>query len=99
MQVNELSAFFEAIRDDNRISPTHIALFMALFQCWHQQAFQTPVHISRREIMALAKISGLATYHRCIKELDQYGYIRYTPSFHPAKRSLVIFANQRYSEG
>ena len=91
MQVKELTQFYQAIREDSRISPRHIALFMALFECWNQNDFQNPIGITRQQIMASAKISGLATYHRCIKELHDYGYITYTPSFNAAVRSQVHF--------
>lgn len=91
MQVRELTWFYEAIREDNRILPSHIAVFMALFQCWNQNDFQNPVQINRQQVMEAAKISGLATYHRCIRDLHRYGYIRYQPSYHPAIRSQVSF--------
>lgn len=94
MQVRELTWFYEAIREDHRILPSHIAVFMALFQCWNQNDFQNPVPITRRQVMEAAKISGLATYHRCIRDLHVYGYIRYQPSYHPSKRSRVSFLIQ-----
>ena len=75
MRVRELSSFFEAIRQDNRISTSHIALYMSLFECWNQNEFQNPVFIRTQQIMKSAKISGLATYHKCIKDLHAYGYI------------------------
>jgi hypothetical protein len=81
MRVRELSSFFEAIRQDNRISTSHISLYMALFECWNQNDFRNPVSIRRQQIMESAKISGLATYHKCIKELHAYGYISYLPSY------------------
>ena len=91
MRVKELSRFYEAIKDDNRIAPSHIALFMALFECWNQNDFQNPVCIRRRQIMEVAKISGLATYHRCLRELHLYGYIEYQPSYNSSVCSKVIF--------
>lgn len=91
MKVPELSIFFEAIREDNRISTSHISLYMALFECWNQNDFQNPILITRRSIMAAAKISGLATYHRCMKDLNRYEYIIYYPSHNPAKHSRVYF--------
>jgi hypothetical protein len=39
--------------------------------------------------MKLAKISGVATYHKSIRELDEYGYIRYEPSYNRYKRSVI----------
>lgn len=39
--------------------------------------------ISREEIMKSSKISSIATYHKCIKELERLGYLEYNPSFNP----------------
>ena len=91
MQIEALTQFYQAIGEDSRISPTHISVYMALFQCWHLNGFQNPVPITRREVMQAAKISGLATYHHCIRDLNTFGYIMYQPSYNPAKSSLVIF--------
>jgi len=91
MEVKELTRFYAAIREDSRISPAHIALYMALFQCWNKQGFQNPVPVVRRQVMQAAKISGLATYHRCIKDLHRFGYFVYQPSYNPAKGSQVCF--------
>lgn len=91
MQISALTIFYEQIKEDSRICPSHIAVYMALFQYWHLCGFQNPVPITRQEVMAAAKISGLATYHKCIRELHLYGYIIYQPSYNPQKSSLVSF--------
>ena len=38
-----------------------------------------------------AKINGLATFHKCIKDLNEFGYIRYLPSRNPTVSSQVVF--------
>jgi hypothetical protein len=42
--------------------------------------------------MKTAKISGIATYHKCIKELNDYGYIRYLPSYRPNRSTRVFMS-------
>lgn len=39
--------------------------------------------------MRVSKIASFATYHKCIKDLDAKGYIKYEPSYNPFKGSLV----------
>ena len=34
--------------------------------------------------MEIAKIGGLATYHKHIKDLQEFGYILYYPSYNPS---------------
>lgn len=89
-RVKELTSFYSAIRNDNRIGATHISLYMALFQFYNLSDFHNPVAITRTSVMDVAKISGLATYHKCIKELADFGYIEYQPSYNPAISSQVI---------
>ena len=44
-------------------------------------------------MMKLSKIAALGTYHKCIKDLQDFGYIEYLPSFNPYKGSLVNLHN------
>jgi hypothetical protein len=89
-EIKELTSFYAAIKDDHRIGPTHISVYMALFQLYNLNEFQNPVKITRTLVMERAKISGLGTFHKCIKNLVEFGYIEYLPSFYPAKNSEVV---------
>ena len=81
--------FYQAIADEPRIGATHISLYMALFQQCYKQQFQSPFEVTRRELMELAKINGRATYHKCMKDLVDCGFITYLPSNNPALKSRV----------
>jgi hypothetical protein len=81
------------IRGDERLLATHVSLFTALFVHWQRNWFINPFRVTRKELMAFSKIASIATYHKCIRELDEFGYIRYQPSYHPAKGSLVYWGN------
>ena len=85
----QLSGFFQKVAVDNRLNPTHVSLYMAVFQFWNSEKFRNPVTISRQELMRISKISAKATYHKCIKDLHNFGYIQYIPSYNPFKGSLV----------
>jgi hypothetical protein len=77
--------------NDHRLLATHISLFTALFVCRQRRGFIQPFSVNRRELMVLSKIASIATYHKCIKNLDDYGYIHYQPSFHPKVGSLIYW--------
>lgn len=96
--IRHLTGFYDKIQQDERLNPTHISLYLALFQFWNINHFQNPISISRNEMMRLSKISALGTYHKCIKELQNFGYIEYIPSFNPYKGSLVNLYNFENSE-
>ncbi len=91
--IYQLSGFFQRAVTDDRLNPTHVSLYMAIFQSWNAGQFQNPVSVSRCKLMQSSKICSKATYHKCIKDLHEYGYIRYQPSYHPLKGSLVYLAD------
>lgn len=87
--IAHLTGFYDKILQDDRISSTHISLYMALFQFWNDQRFRKSIIIHRSEIMDLSKIRSVATYHKGMRELHQYGYIIYEPSYNPFAGSRV----------
>lgn len=87
--IKQLTRFYDVIRDDPRIAPTHISLYMALFQLYISNGFRDSVSINRKDVMATAKITGKATFHKCIRDLHDFEFIRYYPSYCPRIRSYV----------
>ena len=94
-EVKELTCFFSAIKEDPRIGATHISLYMALFQFYNLNRLTNPIAITRTSVMEVAKIRGLATYHKCMKDLVECGYIQYKPSFNPAISSQVYLLKSK----
>ena len=88
-QLKLLSNFFIAIEKDPRISITHIGVYAALCQHWKEQDGLHPMEVFSHQIMRIAKISSAVTYHKSIKELNAYGYIKYEPSFNKHQGSKV----------
>jgi hypothetical protein len=76
---------------DQRLMATHISLFTALFVQWQRNDFISPFPVTRKELMGYSRIASVATYHKCIRELDGYGYITYQPSYHPVNGSLIYW--------
>ena len=84
-----LTVFFDHIANEKTLNPTHISLYMALFQLWNSNRFKNPITISREELMRYSKINSKATYHKCLKNLHALKYIDYEPSFNSFKGSQV----------
>ena len=59
------------------MTPYHVSLYLALFQLWNLNRFKNPFTISRDETMKLSLIGSVNNYARCMKQLQQWGYIRY----------------------
>ena len=91
--IKHLSGFFDKVANDKTLNPTHVSLYMSLFQFWNCNRFKNPISISRNEVMRISKISSNATYHKCLKNLHTLGYINYEPSHNPFKGSHVYLLN------
>jgi hypothetical protein len=91
--IKHLTGFFEKVAIDKTLNPTHVSLYMSLFQFWNCNRFKNPISISRDEVMRISKISSKATYHKCLRNLHVLGYINYEPSYNPFKGSHVILFN------
>ncbi|WP_322550461.1 transcriptional regulator [Flavobacterium psychraquaticum] len=91
--IKHLTGFFEKVAIDKTLNPTHVSLYIALFQFWNCNRFKNPISISRDEVMRISKISSKATYHKCLKNLHSLGYINYEPSYNPFKGSHVYLFN------
>lgn len=90
-ELKPLSDFFQAIQHDGRISVTHIAIYAALLQYRMDNGFNNPIQAFSYQIMRIAKLSSTITYLKCIRDLSEYGYIKYEPSFNRKKGSRIHF--------
>lgn len=86
---NQLSHFFNRIQADPRISITHIGIYAALIRHCQKTGAINSFNAFAWQIMQIAKISSSSTYHKCIRELYDYGYIGYEPSFNKTKGSTI----------
>ena len=91
--IKHLTGFFEKVANDQMLNPTHVSLYISLFQFWNYSRFKNPISISRDEVMRISKISSKATYHKCLKALHSQGYIKYEPSYNPFRGSHVYLFN------
>lgn len=91
--IKHLTGFFIRIASEETIYPTHISLYLALFQSWNLNRFKNPIAISRDEMMKTSRIASKATYHKCMKDLTEREYVIYKPSFNPFKGSILEVCN------
>lgn len=85
----QFSFFISRVASDIRLRPTHIALSVALYHAWSSSGFQDAFNVSRRKLMDAAHIRSITTYHKVIRDLQVFGYLDYSPSYHPVKGSLM----------
>jgi hypothetical protein len=80
---------FNIMAADQRINVWHFSIYMSLFHKWLLNGGVNPISISRRQIMEQTHIGSIVTYHKCIRQLKDYGYIIYEPSYNPFIGSYV----------
>ncbi len=97
--IKHLNTVFLQFSKDSRLNPTHVSLYMALFQLWNNYHFPMDFYINREEAMQFSKIGSKTTYHRCIKELHHWNYLLYEPSHNPFKGSRIKMFNFGTSDG
>jgi hypothetical protein len=87
--IHHMNQFLRIVKNDARLSPSHISLYMALFQQWNENYFHNPITLHRQEILTMAHIGSKNTYSRCLKELHDFGYLIYQPAPHKYQRAMV----------
>ena len=97
--IKHLNGVFDQFAKDNRLNPTHISLYVALFQLWNHNFFREEFHINREEVMDFSKIGSKSTYHKCIKQLSHWNYLLYIPSHNPFKGSRIKMFDFGTSDG
>ncbi|MCL8537632.1 hypothetical protein M9991_12235 [Chryseobacterium gallinarum] len=84
-------SFLSLTAKDPRLNVWHVALLYALVHLAYMQGECKVIRVSRSRLMAVSHINTLPTYHKYFKQLQDFGYIKYTPSYHPGYRSTVEF--------
>jgi hypothetical protein len=56
--IKHLNQFMELVSVDDRLTPHHISVYLALFQQWNKNRFPEAIYICRNEIMQAAKVGS-----------------------------------------
>lgn len=86
-----INQFLQHIAGNRKILTSHVGLYTAMVHSHEQQGFKNPFRITRRELMQTSAIRSFATYHKCLQQLIDWGYILYKPSYDPYKASQITF--------
>lgn len=87
--INPWREILNILSNDDRINVWHLAIVFAIIHLSKDQDLNKTINISRRKVMVLSHIKNLMTYHKYIKELQVFGYLKYLPSYHPKNGSKV----------
>ena len=88
-----MDILYKRIVNDERLSLTHFSIYMALLFLWYKNEMNNPFPMSRQHVMGLSHLHSIATYHKCLTQLQLYGYIQYNPSYSYYTRSTIYLEN------
>jgi hypothetical protein len=95
MNASELIlGFMERVGDDPTMGPSHIGLYLAIVLAFERQG-RSPVSVSSKALMRIAKISAVGTYAKCMRDLQAAGYLRYIVSYNRVPASLVYLTEAK----
>ncbi len=90
MKESEMFAMFLAkASQDPRITIWHLGLYAIFLNWWHLQGCIGPLKVYSYQVMPVAKISCRSRYCKLIRELHEYGYLKYKSSDYSKKASLI----------
>jgi len=87
--ITQLNEALECFKRDIRIKQAHITLYMAFFHIWNREFFKSTIAINRELTMERAKIKSKTTYHNTVRDLNDWGYLQYYPSYDPRRGSVI----------
>lgn len=97
IDLNIFKQVITALVKDCRITVWHMGTMIGIIQLATENNLSASISISRRKVMERSHINNFVTYHKCIKELQEFGYIRYEPSYHPGIGSKVYLNSKEFS--
>ncbi len=89
MDLEQLLHHIAIFEKDNKLNVWHFALLSSILFLGYRQGQNKVIQVSRSKIMSLSHIHTLPTYHKYFKHLQEMGYVRYRPSYHPLYRTEV----------
>lgn len=81
--------YLDIVCNDDRLNVWHICLLLAIARLAYRQNEGAIIRVSRSKLMKMSHIDTAPTYHKYFKQLQNFGYIRYVPSYHPGYRSTI----------
>lgn len=91
--ISHLTAVIDKFSKDCKMKSTHVSLYLGLFYLWNFNRFNNPLSVNRSEVMSISKVGAKMTYHKCLRELHEGGYIQYFPSHDSNQGSKIHMIN------
>jgi hypothetical protein len=91
--IHQFLLAMDRIQETDDLNPTHVSLYVGLFTLWNLNHFRNPISINREQLMMISKIGSKHTYLKCLRGLEDAGFIQYKPSKNPLRGSMACIMN------
>jgi hypothetical protein len=91
-KVNYIKHFTAAIRffqHEKNTTPTHIALYVALFTVWNENRFKNPFYVTKERLLKISAIKSRTTFYSAIKKLQLLNLVAYAYTHNRAAFSIL----------
>ena len=95
LKESHIMSYLSMYNDDPKLNVWHLSILTAILGLGYRQGQGKRIKVSRSKIMEMSHINTLPTYHKYFKQLQDLGYIKYTPSYHPGYKSEVKLCKNR----
>jgi hypothetical protein len=82
--------FFETVAEDPRMLASHMIIYIALMNTWEQQGRPEEIEFVTSDILKVVKLTR-DTFRIRIRELKEFGYIRYEAAGNQFGKGIVVF--------
>ena len=93
-RMQQLEEVFTQLKEDDRLSSVHVALFDTLVRCWRDARYVNPFPVERTAIRRSSKIRSEAALDKYFQELELWGYLRYFSSVESSQDAVVHLKGQ-----
>lgn len=97
LKEKQIMGYLSMYINDPTLNVWHLSILTAILELGYRQGERRRIKVSRSKIMQLSHVNTLPTYHKYFKQLQDLGYIKYTPSYHPGYKSEVKLCKKRLS--
>lgn len=87
-----MELFLQRLKKDPRLEVYHLVFLYVLIFEWQLGGHERALNVSRSIVMKATKIRSTATYHKYLRDLQDFGYVDYHRSYNPRFGS-VFFIN------
>ncbi len=88
-RMQQLDPVFSQLKEDDRVTSAHVALYGTLARLWRAANYANPFPFDKTMVRQASKIRSDVALDKCLQELELWNYLRYFSSLEPGQQGVV----------